>query len=793
MSVTSMKVQTKILVLLLAVGTIFVAGLVSLKLREHAQFRRIADERADERRHSFDETLDRFSTHLDVFAKDETYSDDMMQAVTTPDVEQAKKWLSQHFNDATWQSSDAHEIWVYHLDRSPLFTVFNPYAYGDLQNVTFPAGLFDALDKKRFLPFFIQTPKGLMEIRAATVHPSNDSYRQTPPRGYFLAGRLWGKEVIKELARFSSNNIVRLDMADGAAAARETEDDAKEGIVTFSHPLLGWDGQPVARLVVSNDSAIIRELLLSSERLVLWLVLFSLVFTLMLYASLVRWVKEPLALISTTLESENIAPLQKLRDSETEFGRLAQLIREFFEQRASLIAEINERKNAQEALRVSGEQLRQSQKMEAVGRLAGGVAHDFNNLLTAILGYAELLGNRKELDSVSRQNVEMIQKAGRQAAAVTHQLLAFSRKQILQPRIIDLNTLVNDFEKILRRVIGENIELKTRANAANGRVRADPNQIEQVVLNLGVNARDAMLPRGGRITIRTANVVLDTKTATQQAPDLAAGSYVVLEVSDTGHGMSEEVKSRIFEPFYTTKGPGKGTGLGLATVYGVTKQSGGAIAVESAPGAGCTFRIYLPEEAGELEEARPKTVAPMEIPPPQTDTVLVVEDEEIVRELVCHVLSAQGYDVICAPNGAEALELSQLHAGEIRLVITDVVMPQIGGIELARKILILRPEIKVLYVSGYSENDMSEQGILSSELEFLEKPFTPQALTRKVRELLKPASLGDTSVPDDDAAGRRQRRAEREKHVASLAAAAVDGSNSPLSVDGQTVQSSSGV
>ncbi len=773
-----MKVQTKILVLLLAVGGIFVAGLVFIKWRERAEFRRIAAERFEERKQSFEGALERFSEPLDMLAKNSSYWDDMVTAINNPDTQKGKDWLTQNITEGDLEKAEAHAVWVYRVDRGLMFSADLPYAYDVPRDLVFPAGMFDKLDQKRFLPFFIATPDGkVIEICAATVHPSDDSARQTPPRGYFLAGRVWGSRAREELARESNNadssSDVQLYL--GAAAPGDLDADTQEGKVIFSHPLLGWDGRTVARLVIKNDSAIIRDLNLSSRRLLLWLGLFSLVLILLLYAALTRWVKQPLALISATLKTESLAPLETLRNSESEFGGLAKLIGEFFEQKTNLVAEINERKNAQEALRISGEQLRQSQKMEAVGRLAGGVAHDFNNLLTAILGYAELLGSRKELDANSRQNVEMIQKAGRQAAAVTHQLLAFSRKQILQPRVIDLNTLVTDFEKILRRVIGEHIELKTRLRAGNGRVRADPNQIEQVILNLGVNARDAMLPRGGQLTIRTANVTLDAQTAVQQAPDLTAGSYVVLEVNDTGHGMNEEVKSRIFEPFFTTKGPGKGTGLGLATVYGITKQSGGAIAVESAPGAGCTFRVYLPEEQAELEEARPKTVVPVEEPPSPADTVLVVEDEEIVRELVCHVLSAQGYDVLCAANGAEALEISGAHPGEIRLVITDVVMPQIGGLELARKLVVLRPEIKVLYVSGYSENDMSEQGILPTELEFLEKPFTPQALTRKVRDVLTAYSPSDSTMPGRDSTmgvrswkGNRQPTAQDEQSLPSI-------------------------
>jgi CheY-like chemotaxis protein len=258
-----------------------------------------------------------------------------------------------------------------------------------------------------------------------------------------------------------------------------------------------------------------------------------------------------------------------------------------------------------------------------------------------------------------------------------------------------------------------------------------------------------MMPRGGRLTIRTTNLTLDGGAARRLSPEMAGGPYVLMEVGDTGMGMDEEVKSKIFEPFFTTKGPGKGTGLGLATVYGIIKQSGGTVAVDSSPGAGSTFRIYLPMADGEVEEARPKTVAPMHRTTRQAETILIVEDEEIVRLLVCQVLSDQGYEVLCAGHGGEALRLSAEHPGKIALLVTDVVMPQMGGLELARRLLAERPEMKVLYVSGYSESDMNEQGILASELEFLEKPFTPQAITRKVRELLNPAQAAREALRAD--------------------------------------------
>ena len=732
-----MKVQTKILLLLTVLVAVFAGGLLWIKGREYAKFRDIARARTEESQRAFDNALARQGERLETFAKDSTYSDAMVRAIANDD----KLWINQTIDETAWARSGAHAVWVYQPDHNLLYSANQLYA-DNLRDVPLPPAAFDALERQRYMHFFLRVPQGVMEICAATVHPSDDSWRQTPPQGFFFTGQLWSNGehgIVGEVGR-GSGNAVRLLQTAARPVSNDAADDAVDGVITFAHSLDGWDKNPVAWLLVRNESDTVKALNRANEQLLILFVAFAFVLLLVLGGSVVRWVSRPLRLISQTLKTEHLSPIRNLRGERGEFGGLARLIQEFFGQRESLLNEIAERKQAQEALRQSADQLRQAQKMEAVGRLAGGVAHDFNNLLTAILGYSELLGARRDLDETSRQNVEMIQKAGRQAAAVTHQLLAFSRKQILQPRVIDLNALVTDFEKILRRVIGEHIDLSTRATAENGRVRADPNQLEQVILNLGVNSRDAMMPGGGQLIIRTANVTLDADAARRIAADLSAGPYVLLEVADTGHGMDEEIKSRIFEPFFTTKGPGKGTGLGLSTVYGVVKQSGGGLMVESAPGAGCTFRVYLPQEAGELEEARPKTVAPMQAPARRAETVLVVEDEEIVRELVCAVLKDSGYDVLCANNGIEALQLSEEHAGEIKLMITDVVMPQLGGLELARRLMLLRPHTKVLYVSGYSEDDMSEQGIVASELEFLEKPFTPLALTRKVREMLQPTA-----------------------------------------------------
>jgi two-component system, cell cycle sensor histidine kinase and response regulator CckA len=380
------------------------------------------------------------------------------------------------------------------------------------------------------------------------------------------------------------------------------------------------------------------------------------------------------------------------------------------------------------------ERFRQAQKMEAVGRLAGGIAHDFNNLLMVIQGYADLLAERLPAGDPARRSAEQIQMASQRAASLTQQLLAFSRKQILAPKVLSVHTVVSDMEKILRRLIGEDIHLETSSEKDLGLVKADRSQIEQVILNLAVNARDAM-PGGGRLTIETANVELDASFA-RDPQVLAPGNYVMLSVTDSGTGMDTDTQAHIFEPFFTTKEKGKGTGLGLATVYGIVKQSGGYVWVYSEPGLGATFKIYLPriaEGAGaaDREPSEGRTLARG-----SSETVLLVEDERGVRELAREYLETSGYRVIEAEDGHTALELAGMHAGPIDVLLTDVVMPGIGGRELAQRVTQIRPAIKVLYMTGYTDHAIVHHGILESGAVLLQKPFTLATLASKLHEIL---------------------------------------------------------
>ncbi|HVH68611.1 MAG TPA: PAS domain S-box protein [Gemmatimonadales bacterium] len=379
------------------------------------------------------------------------------------------------------------------------------------------------------------------------------------------------------------------------------------------------------------------------------------------------------------------------------------------------------------------QQLRQAQKMEAVGRLAGGIAHDFNNILTAITGYADLLLDDLSPADPRRQDVAEVRKASERAAGLTRQLLAFSRQQVLQPKIIDINALVGDLEKMLGRLLGEDVELSTRLDPAAGRVKADAGQLEQVLMNLAVNARDAM-PQGGRLMLETSNADLSAGYAADHYP-AQPGPYVMIAVTDTGTGMSEETQAHMFEPFFTTKEKGKGTGLGLATVYGIVKQSGGFIWVYSELGHGSTFKIYLPRVADATERAG-ATAPPLERAPRGTETVLLAEDETPVRAIARQVLERQGYTVLEAPTAEKALAIAAQYSGAIHLLLTDVIMPGMNGRELATRLAHVRPETRVIFMSGYTDDTVMRHGVLELGSTYVQKPFAPDAIARKVREVL---------------------------------------------------------
>jgi PAS domain S-box-containing protein len=380
-------------------------------------------------------------------------------------------------------------------------------------------------------------------------------------------------------------------------------------------------------------------------------------------------------------------------------------------------------------------QLLQSQKMEAVGMLAGGIAHDFNNLLTIIGGYSQLLLASLPATDRNRSAVEQILKASERAAGLTRQLLAFSRRQVMQPKVLDLNLLVGSLAVMLRRLIGEDVDLRLELARDLGQVSVDAGQIEQVIMNLAVNSRDAM-PKGGTLTIQTANIDLDENyTATHTR--VKAGSYVMLAVIDTGSGMDEQTRSRLFEPFFTTKQQGRGTGLGLSIVFGIVRQTGGNVEVASEPGVGTSVKVYLPRASQALT---PEADLPVEQTERGSETILLVEDEEMVRKLVSETLEQEGYKILQASGPEQAWKICREYDGRIDLMITDVVMPKESGRALAARMAEVRPDMKVLYMSGYTDTEILGRGGDETPIQFLQKPFTPGALASKVRNVLKPAN-----------------------------------------------------
>ncbi len=459
-----------------------------------------------------------------------------------------------------------------------------------------------------------------------------------------------------------------------------------------------------------------------------------------------------LALISYWLSLRVVRPIEQLRRAadalargdfsaplpsrgRDEIGALAVsfelMSREVRATRRALEERVRELEASRDAARQAEDRLRQAQKMEAVGRLAGGVAHDFNNLLTAILGYASLLMAKAKPGDPDRDDLRQIVEAGQRASGLTRQLLAFSRKQVLETRVLSLNTIASSLEKMLRRLIGEHIELRTALASGLGPVKADAGQLEQVLLNLAVNARDAM-PQGGTLTISTRSVTLDAERAGAH-DTVPPGVYAALSVKDTGGGIPPEIQGRVFEPFFTTKAPGHGTGLGLATVFGIVKQSGGYIEVASAPGRGTEFTVYLPLslEAPEASVVRTLVEGPLR----GNETILLAEDELAVRALMSRVLREAGYAVVEAGDGEEALAAAQRHEGALQLLLTDLVMPKVGGRELAARLSALRPDLKVILISGYTDDPIAK-GELAPGVLFLNKPISPEELLRQVRRIL---------------------------------------------------------
>lgn len=705
--------QQRIMLLLSLLALGFLATVIAWQGLETQRARLLGRSAAEERHRFFDRIITLKGDTLEALAFDYTFWDEMVRYVQTRD----PTWARENLDSA---------LTTYHVSGSWVYDTNGALVYGVTEHgrsplplpAPAPASLFG---KERFCHFYLPTRDGMLEVRGATIHPTKDRARTGPFAGYFFAGRLWDAAYVRELGQLTGMRVSLLP----PDAAPPALGDPAVGRIAFTTALPGWDGRPVMRLSAEGESSSGRILSESAARSVTLLALFASLLLALLFGCLWLWVSRPLRQIAAALHAQDPAPLARLEGDRAEFGEVARLIHAFFHQREALVREVQERQQAEEALHRSQEHLVQAQKMEAVGRLAGGIAHDFNNMLSVISGHTELMRERANPEDPAWRGLEEIGRAVDRAAALTAHLLAFSRKQVLTARALDLNASVRGMEEMLRPVIGEPIRIVTDLSPDAGCVRCDPGQLSQVLMNLALNARDAM-PEGGQLTIQTR----------REAPPDHAGAmpelgWAMLLISDTGTGMDPEVRAHLFEPFFTTRPPGHGTGLGLATVYGIVQQCGGRIDVETAPGQGSTFRIYLPRVAPEAAPARAAAD-----PLSGHETILLVEDEQMVRELMEEVLRGGGYTVLAAAAGEEALDIAGRHAGSIDLLLTDIVMPGISGRQLAEQLAGVRPETRVLYMSGYTEDDVLRLGVLASSAAFIRKPFALGALNERIREIL---------------------------------------------------------
>jgi len=733
-----MTVRTRILLTLVLVSAAFCGALLLIRRDQSEFFQKVVETREREWRQAVERFLQRQERPPAAMVGDLATELDLVAALEANDPALAAAAL----DDKTLKSRALHAVWLYRADGTLLHAHSLPTAAQQLDRQPLPGVDLRALLARDPQPhFYFEFPgssggaqRRFVEVRGTPVVGKVDNADGSPRAlGTLFAGCLLDRQEVTDLPLLHLDDQVEL-VAATAPVPGETEH-----TLSFAAPLRDWQGREIGRFVVWNNSRELAAVESRGERHLAATVAAVLLLFAVIFLALSRAILRPLAVIARSLDERVDAPLLPLLGQRSEIGDLARLVRDHLQQSSALVQEMNRRINTQTALRESDEMLRHSQKLEAVGRLAGGVAHDFNNLLTAIIGYASLLRRRCAHDPAALQEAQLIHQAGEQAAGLTRQLLAFSRKQLLQPKVVDLDQIVRQLERLLQRIIGERIEVITDLCSVASCVRADPGQIEQVIVNLGVNARDAM-PHGGRLTIRTTDSVLDGAAAELSLPP---GRYVVLEVSDVGEGMDAETRAQIFEPFFTTKAPGKGTGLGLSTVYGIVRQSHGTVTVESERGHGTTFRIYLPWQDGapEVVEVAVPALEPARVPA----SVLVVEDEEIVRDLVVEVLRGEGYRVAGADRGSEALRLVREDFRDVDLLISDLVMPEMNGSEVARRVRELAPLARVLFVSGYSESDIADQGLGELKFEVLQKPFTPEVLVRKVREILDSSSSSSSS------------------------------------------------
>ncbi len=717
-----MQVYKKVSLVLVAITAILLSTFVLFGLAARNESTSLLEQRSAETESLIQNLIELKSNMLKTLSYDYTYWDEMVNFIQTADPE----WALQNIDEGL-RTYAADAAWVYRMDGSLVYSK-SMQGFSDFKEAPLTRDVFSKLFQgTRFEHFFIQTPHGLLEIRGATAHPTADPERKTNPKGYFLVGKLWDKDWLDDLSQltFSEVKIVSIEKNDQKILSSKSSSARSD--IHFTRILKSAEDRPIAQLEFIKTSPIIDQM--RHEDRVQFKALMMLLTLLLLTAMMLLqlWVNRPLSLIEKALKNENPAILTSLKKQNTEFGAVSILIQDFFTQKEELLRQIKERTQLEATLV-------ESQKMEALGKMAGAIAHDFNNQLTAIHGFCELLAS--DIDETSPQGsyLKEIQKATNRSIEFTSQLLSFSHHHLAVREALDLNIFIQKNSALIRHTLGEQIQLELSLHPKLTMVEVSITQLEQVLMNVVLNARDAM-PSGGKLFIKTLNVEVSKEDSlSTEFSRIPPGAYVELEIMDSGVGMSEEVKKHLFEPFYTTKERGKGTGLGLASAYSIIKQHNGYITVVSQPGQGSAVKMFFPpcvKKAAALPQINSQK--PIR---GGNEVILMAEDEDGVRAVASAMMRKYGYQVLAASQGKEALELAQKHSGEIHLLLSDVIMPGMDGKELYGKLKVRFPHLKVIFMSGYTSSALTREAFPDLHMNLLQKPFQSAQLLARIRQVL---------------------------------------------------------
>jgi two-component system, cell cycle sensor histidine kinase and response regulator CckA len=846
------RVQNKIILLVAVIAFAMIVGLYWLRQAEHKKLDLLLLDRKNENAVLLDKVIEIHSKSLQTFAYDYTYWDEMVAFVKSGN----KKWAKENII-ASLSTYNADVAWVYKKDLSISYST-NRIDSTKFTELPLPTTIIKEIVLKGHLyHFFLITTSGLMEISGASIHPSADEARITPPQGYYFIGRLWSQKYLEEISLFMDSQI-RL-LSPGQKEGDEVASRSDVFIVKNIKVLQAWDGSPLMYVFSSNEAVIAKALTTQTGIQFQVSIIFAVVIILSILFILYRSVNRPLHLISQSLEDNNQKHINKLQEEKSEFGNVAVLMTEFFNQREKLETEITERKRVEEqikeslsllsatldsttdgilvvdrigkisgfnnrfinlwkipeniiaskdddrtlsfvfdqlkdpesfiakvkdlyahpeadsfdvlefkdgriferyslpqriegrtvgrvwsfrdvternqteeALKRSEEKSRQSQKMESIGTLAGGIAHDFNNILAIIMGHASLLEMMKDKESKSIRSIDAIKKAVNRGAGLVNQILTFARKSDIKVEQTNVNTIIRDLVDMLQQTFPKTINFVVKLSTEASFIIADHNQIHQALLNISINARDAMI-HGGTLSYRTK--VVENKDIRQLFPDASEKKYLCISVTDTGVGIDEDTKKRIFEPFFSTKEFGKGTGLGLATVYGILQGHRGFVDVESKIGVGTTFYLYFPLNSSEMEQGKSVQTSESEIMG-GTETVLIVEDEEMLLDLIKEVLESNGYKVLTASDGAEGLNVYSANKDKISLIITDMGLPKLSGYDMFIKMKQINPGVNVIFASGFLEPNTISEMYKAGAKEFIQKPYNPADILKKIRTVI---------------------------------------------------------